>query len=130
MSVRAKFKCISVEGNPEWKSVKLEAIINGSEENKSFFRMTPSGRIAIECINPEANKIFEPGKEYFVDFTVANDAPAPISTVPKSSPETPAETKELKSNPEKEPVETIDSSLPEKDILRPAVPVSMIPKAI
>lgn len=70
MTVRAKFRCVKIEGNPDWKSIKLEAVIDGSEENKAFFRMTPSGLITIGCVNPEANKQFEEGAEYFVDFSL------------------------------------------------------------
>lgn len=70
MTVRAKFRCVKIEGNPDWKTIKLEAVIDGSEENKAFFRMTPSGSITIGCVNPEANKQFEEGAEYFVDFSL------------------------------------------------------------
>lgn len=74
MSVRAKFKCVGVDaGYNESKSIQLEAVIDGSEENKQFFSQTPSGRITIGCVNPAANKQFEVGKEYYVDFT-------PVST--------------------------------------------------
>lgn len=72
MSVRAKFKCTAVEdNNGESKNIRLEAVIDGSDENKSFFRWTPSGQITIGCVNEAANRQFEPGKEYYVDFTPA-----------------------------------------------------------
>lgn len=76
MSVRAKFKCVSVEdSNPTvsegCKNIRLDAVIEGSDENKEFFRWTPSGQISIGCVNEAANKQFEIGKEYYVDFTPA-----------------------------------------------------------
>lgn len=76
MSVRAKFKCVSVEdSNPAvsegCKNIRLDAVIEGSDENKEFFRWTPSGQISIGCVNEAANKQFEIGKEYYVDFTPA-----------------------------------------------------------
>ena len=78
MSVRAKFKCVSSEDtNPnaaegeKLKNIKLEAVIDGSDENKAFFRWTPSGQISIGCVNEAANQQFEIGKEYYVDFTPA-----------------------------------------------------------
>jgi hypothetical protein len=76
MSVRAKFKCCDISNSSSntdenGKTVKLEPVIDGSEENKSFFRWTPSGSISMFCVNTEANKQFEVGKEYFVDFTPA-----------------------------------------------------------
>lgn len=80
MTVLAKFKCVSVDGPAEWKSIKLEAVIDGSEENKAFFRMTPSGQISLGCINPEANKQFEVGKEYFVNFIAATEDRPTISS--------------------------------------------------
>ena len=74
MSVRAKFKCESIVGNDQnanLKDIKLVAVIDGSAENKAFFKWTPSGQISVSCVNPEANKQFEIGKEYYVDFTPA-----------------------------------------------------------
>lgn len=50
-------------------SIKLEAVVDGSEENDRFFRWTPSGQISMHCVNEAANKQFEAGKEYYVDFT-------------------------------------------------------------
>ncbi len=38
------------------------------EENKKFFRYTPSGQISIGTLNPAAWQQFELGKEYYVDF--------------------------------------------------------------
>lgn len=68
MTVRAKFKCLFKDPG-ESGSVTLEAVIDGSEENKEFFSYTPSGRIQIGTVNPEAFKQFAPGQEYYVDFT-------------------------------------------------------------
>lgn len=70
MSVRAKFKCTSVtirEGGS--RSVELWPAYG--EENKSWARATPSGKIEMGIDNPEAAVQFEPGKHYFVDFTPA-----------------------------------------------------------
>lgn len=52
--------------------VELSAVYNGSEENKKYFKYTPNGRITLGILNPEAAAIFEPGKEYYVDFSAAN----------------------------------------------------------
>ncbi|MDE2102608.1 MAG: hypothetical protein KGL39_35505 [Patescibacteria group bacterium] len=71
MSVRAKFKVESVEHTADSANVKLSAVISGSEENKQFFRWTPSGGIQLSTVNKEAANRFEPGKEYYVDFTPA-----------------------------------------------------------
>lgn len=51
--------------------ITMYAVVDGSEENKKFFAATPSGSINLGTINPEAAAQFEPGKEYYVDFTPA-----------------------------------------------------------
>ena len=73
MSVRAKFKCVSKDNAGDSCNIKLEPVITGSEENKSFYKWTPSGHIFLGCVNPAANSVFEFNKEYYVDFTSAED---------------------------------------------------------
>lgn len=77
MRVRAKFVCKEISNSSpvsedNGKTVKLEAVINGSEENKEFFRWTPSGQISFGCVNVQASQQFVVGKEYYVDFTPAD----------------------------------------------------------
>lgn len=72
MTVRAKFKVQSVteqEGN--LKTAVLQAVSNGSPENVSFFKWTPSASISLSTMNPAASQQFVPGKEFYVDFTPA-----------------------------------------------------------
>jgi hypothetical protein len=78
---RAKFWCKKVSkvkfGNPNGDlgvEVELAAVYAGSEENKRYFQWTPSGEIKLGILNPDAAAIFEPGKEYYVDFSPAVDA--------------------------------------------------------
>ena len=76
--VRAKFRCISIElfssepgGN---RRVKLSAVTagqNASEEDKAFWKYTPSGTVEMTIDNPPASEMFEIGKTYYLDFTVA-----------------------------------------------------------
>lgn len=71
MSVRAKFVCESKVQNAdsgEVEQISLRPVIDGSEENKAFYRATPGGNILLSVLNPEAAKKFEPGKSYYVDF--------------------------------------------------------------
>ena len=77
MGVRAKFKCVDVADNSDSKTIRLEAVIDGSSENKEFFRWTPSGQITIGCVNEQASRQFEVGKEYYVDFTPSVQSVAP-----------------------------------------------------
>jgi hypothetical protein len=54
--------------------VKLNPVISGSDENKDFYKLSPSGSIELGTVNESAAAQFEIGKEYYVDFT-----PAPVS---------------------------------------------------
>lgn len=81
-TVRCKFVCEEVtkkfttgynketkknEPIPVYNS-KFGAVIDGSEENKHFFKWTPTGKLEFDAHNNEA---FEPGKEYYIDITLA-----------------------------------------------------------
>lgn len=71
--VRAKFKVSSIteyEGGSS--GIKLTPVCNGSDENKQFWKYTPSGMIELNSTNTEAVKQFEVGKEYYIDFNPAN----------------------------------------------------------
>jgi hypothetical protein len=74
--VRAKFVCNGIQNFPEneQKTVSFTPVISGSEENKSFAKYTPAGN-AMLCISDEteASNFFEEGKEYYLDFTPAED---------------------------------------------------------
>ena len=70
MTTRCKFVCSWK--NEEQKTVFLSPVYSGSEENKQFFAATPGGQISLYVINPAGFATFEQGKEYFVDFTLAN----------------------------------------------------------
>jgi hypothetical protein len=86
--VRAKFRVTTIEENKIWssryneetklfeqeefevKNIGLQAVTdNDSEENKAFFKATPSGQILLNCVNEDAAKQFIGGKNYYVDFT-------------------------------------------------------------
>jgi hypothetical protein len=79
MTVRAKFKVDSIErskygSDAEIQNVKLSAVYGGdkgSEENKKFWKYTPTGNISLGTINADAAAYFELGEEYYIDFTKA-----------------------------------------------------------
>lgn len=73
MSVRAKFTVTKVEpvGGESGTHISLSAVVDGSRENKSFFKYTPSGEITLRTINDEAAMQFKIGDEFYVDFTKA-----------------------------------------------------------
>lgn len=75
MTVRAKFVVNEIArnqyGQQETQVIRMSAVMSGSEENKKFFAWTPSGKIELQTVNPDAGKAFELGKEYYVDFSEA-----------------------------------------------------------
>lgn len=44
-----------------------------SHENRLFWQATPSGKLEMQVVNPEAWSRFEMGKCYYLDFTEAPD---------------------------------------------------------
>ena len=77
-TVRAKFLCIEKgetgysAGNKTSKLV-LVPVTATCEENKQFFSYTPTGKLELGIVNPNAAARFEVGKEYYVDFTNPED---------------------------------------------------------
>lgn len=93
MSVRAKFKVDSystqlsqskIDPSKGWEKenmqpTELRSVVmspvyannDPNHENTKFWSATPSGRLELGTINPEAWKQFELGKEYYLDFTPA-----------------------------------------------------------
>lgn len=72
--IRAKFVCMEVEKTyPEadYSTVLLNPVIGGSKENESFYEATPGGGIELQVVKNETAQLFEVGKEYYVDFTLA-----------------------------------------------------------
>ena len=72
---RAKFTCTGVTKSKHWQADKgflyaatFIAVTSGSEENKSFFEASPNGQITLSTVKED---VFEPGKNYYIDFTPA-----------------------------------------------------------
>ena len=71
-TIRAKFRCQSVDRQYEGQEyVHLEAVTDGSEENKSFSEYTPSGQHNMCITNKAAHGFFQEGQDYYLDFTPA-----------------------------------------------------------
>lgn len=69
--VRAKFRCVSVLQHESGDKIyAFNAAVTG-EENKSWSKWTPSGRLEITITNSDA-QVFETGKEYYLDFSPAS----------------------------------------------------------
>lgn len=84
MNIRAKMRCDSVmrSGGHEdaagkklfQETVALSAVSYGdNDENKSYSLWTPCASVSMTITNPSAQGVFEPGREYYVDFTPASE---------------------------------------------------------
>lgn len=72
MRIRAKFHVVSkTQYHGGSGNVVLQAVTNTSEENKTFWKYTPSGKIEMGIDNPAAFDALILGAEYYVDFTKA-----------------------------------------------------------
>jgi hypothetical protein len=73
-TVRAKFKCTAVTTNESGKTISLRPVYGNGDpnhENTQFYKYTPGGSIELSTVNEEAANKFEVGKEFYVDFTLA-----------------------------------------------------------
>lgn len=75
MSVRAKFRCHSVEDYGQSKKVNMAPVYEGSlgenDENRRFTVATPSGALWMTVDNPNASIQFVPGRDYYLEFKEA-----------------------------------------------------------
>lgn len=79
-TIRAKFYVNSVtlsKWGPDQEilhTVKMSPVMgsgNASDENKSFWKYTPTGSLELGTINAAAGAAFEIGKSYYLDFSPA-----------------------------------------------------------
>jgi len=52
-------------------SVKMRPVTNGSPEDNTYSKWTPSGEISLYITNPDIFPQLEVGKIFYVDFTEA-----------------------------------------------------------
>lgn len=72
--IRAKFNVQSITKHfGGGVTVKLQPVTTGSEENKNFWKYTPSGELTMN-IHGEASDMFNVGQEFYLDFTPASEA--------------------------------------------------------
>lgn len=71
--VRCKVVCQEKQVSSDGESVSLTfyPVVDGSAENKEFFKYTPAGSIQFSTINKAASDRFEQGAQYYMDFTAA-----------------------------------------------------------
>jgi hypothetical protein len=71
MSVRAKFRVESIEGNQIKMSTVYEPDAEKDTENARFTKATPWGTLAMGIDNPAALEQFKVGGYVYADFTEA-----------------------------------------------------------
>ena len=70
MNVRAKFKVESVTLHTFGEIIKMNAVCyDGTEENASFSKYTPTGSYEMTVTNEALFGHFKPGEDYYLDFT-------------------------------------------------------------
>lgn len=74
MSVVAKFRVTTVDGDGDVKTIRLQPVVGGSPENDAFFKYTPGGEITLLCVNESATKQFVVGAEMYVHFDPVDTA--------------------------------------------------------
>lgn len=78
MSIRAKFKVVSVTRSAGWNGIKevhtirLQPVTSGSTENAQFYAATPGGSIELCVVNEATGNQFEIGGDYYIDFSRAD----------------------------------------------------------
>lgn len=77
--MRAKMQIMSVTQQLGGYSERIEmnAVYGGStnDEDNSFAKTTPSGKITLEIANKELHGVYKPGDTFYVDFTPVPKTP-------------------------------------------------------
>lgn len=75
--MRAKMRVHSLAQYDTCEVLKLSAVsasnypADGSDENNTFARWTPTATMEMTITNPDLRGKFAPGEEYYLDFTRA-----------------------------------------------------------
>lgn len=74
MKIRAKFQCHAVtKDSGKNEIVRFTAVYGSGEANKQWSKYTPNGTLEMTISEEGAQGRFEPGKEYFLDITPADE---------------------------------------------------------
>lgn len=77
-TMRAKMKLVNVTRTEAAETLKFSAVgsktgylADGSDEANTYARFTPAAQLEMVVANPALFGQFNPGEEYFLDFTPA-----------------------------------------------------------
>jgi len=70
MITRCKFTCIEKKERTGgcW-DVAFYPVTSGSDENRSFYKYTPAGRLEFSTINKASADMFIVGTDYYIDIS-------------------------------------------------------------
>jgi hypothetical protein len=69
--MRCKVYCSLKQPYGDGFYLSFSPVVDGSPENKEFFKYTPGGQVIFHVLNRNASEKFEQGKQYYVDFSPA-----------------------------------------------------------
>lgn len=69
--VKAKVRCTSIKHTENFSTVELVPVYGSGEENKTWSKYTPSGKIELCITNPDAVAYLELGSEFYLTFEKA-----------------------------------------------------------
>ena len=69
-TTRLKFECVFIDRQQGSTNVSFEAVIDGSPENKSFWKYTPAGSLNFS-VTDEVDIPFREGANYYLDIKFA-----------------------------------------------------------
>lgn len=73
MTTKAKLKVVSVLKTEYGEKTTFEAVTNGTKEDNSFSKWTPSAKLELDVTNPDLFGKFVPGKKFYLDFNEASE---------------------------------------------------------
>lgn len=78
VKMRAKMKVTNVEKGEGYEKLNMTAVcrnegypLDGSDENNTFSKFTPSADLQMYVNNPSLHNQFKEGQEFYLDFTLA-----------------------------------------------------------
>ena len=86
MTTRAKFCVTEKTELKDGYKIKLNPVYGTTDEDKAFWKYTPSGEILIQVVQPDTAEQFKVGEFYYVDFTQIPKV-VPVAVVPVAAAE-------------------------------------------
>ena len=72
VNFRVKFKVSTVTLYGYSEDISLYPVVGGSDENESYYKATPSGKVELSITNPNLHGKIKPGMEFYIDFSEAD----------------------------------------------------------